>query len=674
MDINWDNNNPLQVFDARDRLGTIIDTVDPDSSDWVVLKRPDNQFYAYRPQELWAFAQQFPGTAPLSAVDALGLHEYQSSAVLWPQQSVNEVSVPATVSQPSMLRVVRVDSTAEPLAVGQFMGWDGQVVAPFDVFQLHTASARPDLGADLGPTAPHDVGAEPPERGGEEAAPTVDVVISGKAPSRLAVQKQATITIRLETEEGATPLDRSISNISIEKDKEVVAALSVDSTKIEVAGDVVRRLQPPLVGQPSLARFTVVGKAPGATSVDVRFSQGSSDLGTLTFPIKVARTVVRPQRTTARITATPPDPRDNDYLVLQIIELPVGNNLSFIFLVTSGSLGLENSQFQSRPFDATAASGGSATLAYVNSIYDRIEHQVLDTFDDFTVFDIKLTAISTDMSDQLFDPDFIRTIWDRRDQIRGVKIYSREPYIPWELVRLRHPEKDEVDERYLCEYGLVRNLGGAKRPIQLKRDSWAYLVGNYPNKTQDELTKDAAFMSTTLQQRGIHPTQIEPSEKALLVSLKAGDFDVLHITCHGESDPATIDDARLIISDRQTVRQGVQPVAIDSLTVQRTAKLSKRTPLVFLNACQSGRQGPSLTRLGGWPAAFWSSGAGAFVGTSWSVHEGPASTFVQTFYTALLDGSTIGDAATKARTEARKIGDASWLSYVIYGDPKAQFV
>ena len=77
------------------------------------------------------------------------------------------------------------------------------------------------------------------------------------------------------------------------------------------------------------------------------------------------------------------------------------------------------------------------------------------------------------MSDQLFDPVFVRAIWEHRDAIHGIKVYSREPSIPWELVRLRHPDTGEVDDRYLCEYGLVRNLGGTMRPRKIGKGAWA---------------------------------------------------------------------------------------------------------------------------------------------------------------------------------------------------------
>lgn len=44
-------------------------------------------------------------------------------------------------------------------------------------------------------------------------------------------------------------------------------------------------------------------------------------------------------------------------------------------------------------------------------------------------------------------------------------------------------------------------------------------------------------------------------------------------------------------------------------------------PLVFLNACQVGRAGYSLTGLGRFARAFLSIKAGGFVGTLWSIGD-----------------------------------------------------
>jgi hypothetical protein len=52
----------------------------------------------------------------------------------------------------------------------------------------------------------------------------------------------------------------------------------------------------------------------------------------------------------------------------------------------------------------------------------------------------------------------------------------------------------------------------------------------------------------------------------------------------------------------------------------------------------------------------------------------PAKSFVVAFYDALLDGATLGEATVHGRQAALAAGDATWLAYVVYGDPCSRLV
>ena len=96
--------------------------------------------------------------------------------------------------------------------------------------------------------------------------------------------------------------------------------------------------------------------------------------------------------------------------------------------------------------------------------------------------------------------------------------------------------------------------------------------------------------------------------------------------------------------------------------------------MVFLNACQVGRQGYSLTGTGGFARAFVNSGAGAFISTHWSVGDMPAFDFSETLYKKLLDGKNMMVAVAAARKAAKNQKELSWLSYVVYADPYARLI
>jgi CHAT domain-containing protein len=95
-------------------------------------------------------------------------------------------------------------------------------------------------------------------------------------------------------------------------------------------------------------------------------------------------------------------------------------------------------------------------------------------------------------------------------------------------------------------------------------------------------------------------------------------------------------------------------------------------PIVFLNACQAGQAGRTLTGTGGMADAFIRRGAGLFVGTLWSIGDGTALTFADTFYDRLKAGATVSQATRAAREAAKKADEPTWLAYTVYGHPYAR--
>jgi len=94
--------------------------------------------------------------------------------------------------------------------------------------------------------------------------------------------------------------------------------------------------------------------------------------------------------------------------------------------------------------------------------------------------------------------------------------------------------------------------------------------------------------------------------------------------------------------------------------------------MVVVNARQSSRQSWQLTAVGGFAQAFLQAGAGIFVGTLWSVVDRPARVFVEALYKALIDGKTLGEAATIAREASGAVEASMWLADAVYGDPNAR--
>jgi hypothetical protein len=508
-------------------------------------------------------------------------------------------------------------------------------------------------------------------------AAAAPAMLAAQAPEQVAVGEDALIDVRVELAEGAAPLAHALAarvrvDTADRPADPIRAILSVGDPALQIVGPRVLTLATPSPGRPAISAFEVRGAATGAARVAVTFRQGGTELGALSFTLDVVAARTSTRQLSARDLATPAAPDDvpADLTVL-IQERQSGAEVRYTYFVDSDLLDLHFAEFESRAFSAPAAGAAATPLAFVQSVYDRIVKRALVNMDDVHVFARELKGIGTDLCRQLLHDDFVRALWPVRDRVRVVHVTSWEPYIPWELLRLKHPDTGETDDRFLGEYGLVRSLSGRKLPRRLAMRDWRYLVAEYPEGSSPNVGGEVDYLATELPSRGIRPERIPSGQAAVLDALAAGDFDLLHIACHGAADHAHIDASELILGDRLTPH-GVIPVSLGPTTVREEAKLKARHPLVFLNACESGRAGVSLTDMGGWPKAFLGAGAGAFVGTSWAVREKPAAAFARAFYDALLRDAPLSEAAREGRQAAKALGDGSWLAFVVYGEPAAR--
>jgi hypothetical protein len=403
------------------------------------------------------------------------------------------------------------------------------------------------------------------------------------------------------------------------------------------------------------------------------FRQGATELGQIAFSVLIVGATAEPERERAhvRVEAAPRVRSDDEMLVLLIEQESHGDGLCYEYRLHGESLDLNYLTLRSAPLLDRGGGAAATTLAYVDAIYERVTQDVLSR-SDANRLQRQLRALGATMCGELFDPDVSRQLWALRDRIKTVQVVSWEPYIPWELLRLRNPDADQIDDRFLSEYGLIRSMPGAASPRELRLDDWHFLAARYPNGLEAPVAGEVDYFTETLPARGIQPVEISPGYDDFFDAIEEGDFDVLHIACHGESTHAHIENSVLIIGDEPGPGGEPVPLEVDAVTVRQDARFKKRRPLVFLNACESGRHGPSLTAWGGWPTAFLEAGAGAFVGTSWPVREKPAREFAHSFYDALLDGKTLSTAATKARMATKDLGDASWLAFKVYGHPHAR--
>jgi hypothetical protein len=280
----------------------------------------------------------------------------------------------------------------------------------------------------------------------------------------------------------------------------------------------------------------------------------------------------------------------------------------------------------------------------------------------------KLSGIGRGLWQQLFNHEMQQAYRGFRDSVRTLLIISDEPWIPWEMVKPYNDRGDILDDEFFAErFELTRWLAGDRpAPGEIRVGAFACVEEGVGLPLAGS---ERRLVTSLARSQGVQDASpAEPGAAALTARLQEGGIGLLHFAGHGTFDPALPNEAGFPLADSSVFRPS-------DLHGPVQTQLSRDRPLVFLNACQSGRQGWSWTGLGGW-ADRWirGCGCGAFLGPQWEVRDSVAFAFARSFYESLGRGETLGIAAKAARKEARMAapGDPSWLAYAVYGYPNAR--
>ncbi len=306
-------------------------------------------------------------------------------------------------------------------------------------------------------------------------------------------------------------------------------------------------------------------------------------------------------------------------------------------------------------------------------------------------FHTSLQEIGVRLADRVLPAALLESLRAHRQDLEGLTIVtSGETDIPWELVHLdgRDAAPDPGGLGFLGRAGLVRWVYNTRHPerLPLRRGKAFHLIPSY---AEEELVlRHAASERSSLAR--FRSTEISPPTAAGLAELLgSGKVDLLHFAGHGRCDDAIDPPVReMLLADFVPPDGGVVPpgdrsrvaYSLDDLrqalpdgTEQR---LPAPGPMVVLNACRLGqapeRRPSQRSETGGFAETFLRGGVGAFVGCLWSVGDGPARVFVETFYERLDAGATMSEATIEAREAARRAGDLSWLAYTVYAHPEAR--
>lgn len=241
----------------------------------------------------------------------------------------------------------------------------------------------------------------------------------------------------------------------------------------------------------------------------------------------------------------------------------------------------------------------------------------------------------------------------------SIAIHSEEPYIPWELIK---PQKmdgsGETADMFGLQFSIARWKQGRFYPNPLNVSGFAAIAPVYKENALENTAQEAEALINTYGGRLV-PGQY--AEVAALLS--GGGVQAIHFAGHGKFAPTVPNDSRIELADFPLL-----PSDVLSAKIGKTDR-----PMVFMNACEVGNQGWSLTQIGGWADTFCDVGFTAFVGPYWAVNDRVAKAASLLFYKELSDGKTVGEAM---RTLRRQFWEAeqdryhpTWLAYSLHCHP-----
>ncbi len=426
-------------------------------------------------------------------------------------------------------------------------------------------------------------------------------------------------------------------------------------------------IDPPIPDSPQQLYFILKASHIGEGEVWVVARQGQVPLVTLVLKPQVVKArSENPRRAVVTATTSEAPKLIAPLHQLFITERRNGGQVSYHFQLQSPDLKLLK-WGESKPIIGDRQK-------FVARLYEEIETRWLSNKDDVDDFIEELRAIGAAMCDELLPTDLQQALWDYRDKIKRIMVIAEEPFIPWELVHLSQPGKPlSADTLFLGQMGLVRWLHEAGWPpdaLSIRKGKACYVIPAYPHPDYElpEAQLEARFL-----EKKFGANKIEPKSSAVRKLLsQPGAFDLLHFACHGVAEQDNISNAQLMMEGR--IESGAYlPDYFSATTAEYHTNLKGdgNSPIIVLNACQAGRAGYKLTGVGGFAQAFLRRGAGAFIGTLWSVGDNPARSFTEELYDQLVKGAMLAEATVAAREKARQAGDATWLAYVVYGHPHA---
>ena len=282
----------------------------------------------------------------------------------------------------------------------------------------------------------------------------------------------------------------------------------------------------------------------------------------------------------------------------------------------------------------------------------------------------RLRTLGQDLYRDLLPLAMRRTWWRLHGDVTTLMIRSEEPWIPWELLVPVDDETRTSADHLAATCGLTRWLRGPTPPPRTLEPGPILLLAAAAGDQGPVLTAtegERAALAALAGRLGVELIELDhPNVDDVEAAILDGRPGIIHASAHGAFETGSPDESALIVGGRRPFRPS-------DLAGDLRQTLRRDRPLIFFNACHVGRQGWSLTRLGGWARNLLEGGS-VFLAPIWTVRDTLASLFAAVFYRRLGEGEALGTAALAAR-QATRAEDAdlpTWLAYQVSGHPAAR--
>lgn len=411
--------------------------------------------------------------------------------------------------------------------------------------------------------------------------------------------------------------------------------------------------------------FTLKGKEIVKGQIRIYAFQEGDPLGRLEIEIAIIKKVKTPSKPIKKeeipLQAAIGKQPDLKVMILEHIAPNGETEINFQVTADLPDLKIKLKDYGTKTFTASASN-------YCSNLFKDIEKLNMEVAQNKNRVVRRLELLGADLYEKLIPEELQVLLWENKDRIKTVTILSDEPWIPWEICRL-HAKVDGIIQSagFLCElFELTRWMpkhDGVDPALAFKK-----LAVVIPNDSNLKLGQRELKTLQAISKSKYQVTEIPATYKDLTDNFASGQYSLWHFSGHGETRDITDPDrSEMILNGKDR---------LSPLDISDTVKnLGIAKPLVFLNACQIGKTGFSLTGVGGWAPKFISSGASVFIGAYWAIIEDAACKFTQEFYNNLfVKHCSVGRAVKEARKSIKALGDPTWLAFTVYADPHAKVV